>query len=202
MIDFKVKQDEIEILDNYSGRRTYLWMNYALQGVDASTLENFLHSLVAHITYVREAGKKIGVKEDQLNWHDSSKFSLDELPHYARNFFGDKADPNGFASAWLHHIHFNEHHWQHYIFPDGFTPKGSNVQNGVVEMPQRFALEMVADWMGASKAYTGSDDMTDWLSKNISKITVHSNTAIYLRYVLSTLGYADIVNAFKFANEI
>lgn len=201
MLDFKVTEDQIEIFDKEFIRTTTIWMNFASYKIDGATIEAFLHSLVAHVVYVREAGRRIGVSEHQLAEHDLSKFSIPELPHYARNFFGDKADPDGFAGAWLHHIHQNEHHWQHWIFPDGFAPKGSAVENGVVEMPERYALEMIADWQGASKAYTGSDDMSDWLSKNIAKIRVHSKTAVYLRGVLDGIGYADIVQGQKFAGE-
>ncbi len=32
--------------------------------------------------------------------HDWSKFTKYELPHYERQFFGDKGDPEGFAKAW------------------------------------------------------------------------------------------------------
>ena len=87
------------------------------------------------------------------------------------------------------------------LFADGFTPKGSQVEAGAVEMPQRYALEMVADWMGASYAYTNSWDMADWLTKNMPRIRVHSKTAAYLRGVLDTLGYADIVYMQKFDRE-
>ena len=67
-----------------------------------------------------------------------------------------------------------------------------------MEMPQHFALEMIADWMGASYVYTGSWDMTDWLWKNIPKIILHSNTAEYVRQTLDMLGYADVVNGAEF----
>ena len=69
-------------------------------------------------------------------------------------------------------------------------------------MPQNYALEMVADWMGASRAYTGSWDMADWLSTHISKIKVHSVTAEYLFDVLSSLGYSDAFYGRSFASGI
>jgi len=194
MITYQIEDDRIAIDD--SEYRGFTWIDANIEDyhIDKDILGAFLDSLVAHIAYVREAGVKLGVAHQQLVQHDLSKFSLEELPYYARNFFGDKADPDGFARAWLHHIHFNEHHWQHYIFPDGFTPKGSTVENGVVEMPYHYALEMIADWMGASKAYTGSFDMMDWLFKNLPKIRVHSATKEYLRQTLDGMGYADVVN--------
>lgn len=175
---------------------------YLTDSVDRACLESYLASLHKHIEAVQEAGRKIGVIEQQLAIHDRSKFGIEELPHYARQFHGDRGDPNGFAGAWLHHIHHNPHHWQHWIYPDGFTPKGSTVENGVVEMPQQYALEMIADWMGASYAYTGSWDMQEWLFKNIPKIILHSNTAEYVRQTLDTMGYCDTVNGLPFGMRL
>jgi hypothetical protein len=172
---------------------------YLKPGIEMQWLEDYYESLNKHITAVREAGKKIGVSLLQQEMHDLSKYTVQEFPHYARSFHGDKADPDGFAGAWLHHIHHNPHHWQYWIFPDRFVPKGSKVENGVVEMPPPYALEMIADWMGASYAYTGSWDMQKWLFKNIPRIILHSDTAEYVRQTLDALGYADTVNGREFA---
>lgn len=168
--------------------------------VDKAVAEAFAESLREHIAYVQEAGRMIGVPEALLEVHDLSKWSEAEFPGYAMHFKGGGA-PDKFASAWLHHIHYNPHHWQHWIFSDGYTPKDSNVENGVVLMPLLCAEEMVADWMGAGRTYTGSWDMKDWLWEHIPKIKVHSQTAAMLRELLDNLGYADIVYTRNFASE-
>lgn len=162
--------------------------------------EAYKESLREHIIYVKEAGKKIGVPDEQLDFHDKSKWREPEFSGYALHFKGGGA-PDEFATAWIHHIHHNPHHWQSWIFPDGYTPEGSSVENGIVKMPEKYALEMIADWMGASRAYTGDWDMKDWLWNNIPKISVHSKTAKYLRETLDYLGYADIVYAKRFKSE-
>ena len=172
----------------------------SIYGIDMAVAEAYAESLRDHIRYVREAGEKIGVLPEQLAKHDLSKWSVAEFRGYAMHFKGGGA-PDEFATAWLHHIHANPHHWQHFLFPDGYTPKGSGVENGAVEMPKHYALEMVADWMGAGKAYTGDWDMTDWLQKNIPRIRVHSKTAKYLREVLDGLGYADVIYSWSFEND-
>lgn len=179
-------------------KRRDWWLDNTEISVDVYDL--YMDSLIAHISYVREAGRSLGVSDEQLCWHDQSKFMPDEFMGYATHFHGGGA-PNMFACAWLHHIHHNPHHWQHWLFPDGFTPKGSEVENGAVKMPFSYAAEMVADWMGASMAYTGSWDMADWLHKNIPRIRVHSKTACDLRELLDALGYADIVHMCNFAHE-
>ena len=151
--------------------------------VSQEVINVFVRSLRLHIQYVQDAGRMLGVQEEQLIRHDLSKYSDQEFHAYAQHFDGGGC-PNEFAIAWLHHIHYNEHHWQHWMFPDGYSPKDSNVENGVIEMPEHFALEMIADWMGASYAYTQSWDMTDWLVKNIPQIRLHSKTQKYVYHIL------------------
>lgn len=162
--------------------------------------KEFTESLTAHIAFVREAGRKLGVPDEQLAVHDDSKWTDAEFSGYARHFHGGGA-PDEFSKAWLHHLHHNPHHWQHWIFPDGYSPRGSKVESGVVEMPQYYALEMIADWMGASRAYTGFWDMQKWLYENMPKIRLHSATADFLQAELDHLGYADTVYVQKFAHE-
>ena len=169
-------------------------------GVPENIAKEYIEMLQAHIIYVMEAGKELGVPRNQLAIHDNSKWSKTEFGGYALHFKDNNSVPDLFASAWLHHIHNNPHHWQHWIFSDECTPKNSNVENGVVEMPPCYTLEMVADWMGASMVCNGTNDMSDWLATNINCIKVHSNTAKYLNVILSELGYKDIVNTYAFAN--
>lgn len=177
-------------------------IDLSIYDCDQAVAKAYLESLQAHIRHVQEAAHKLGlgVPEAQLAVHDQSKFSVEEFPGYARHFHGG-GDPDGFARAWLHHLHHNCHHWQHWIFPDGFNPSGSSVENGVVRMPNHYALEMIADWHGASMAYTGSWDIIGWLHTNMPKIRVHSLTANYLRDVLDMMGYADVVYMQRFAQE-
>lgn len=164
-------------------------------------VDAYLNSLIKHITYVREAGEMIGVDRAQLEVHDASKFSDEEFLAAAENWHGGAPNPDRYARGWLHHIHHNPHHWQHWIFSDGFVPKGANVEAGVMEMPREYALEMVADWMGSSMAYTGSWDMTKWLWENMPRIRLHSKTADYVRGVLDMQGYADTVFMQRWAHE-
>lgn len=166
---------------------------YLTGGVDVGVLQSYLMALQEHIAYVQEAGRMLGIADEHLWSHDSSKFEAEEFPHYARQHHGDKSDPIGYARAWLHHLHANPHHWQHWIFPLGYPDESGTIESGVMEMPERYALEMVADWMGAGRAYNGSWDMTDWLQRSIPTITLHSRTAEFVRGVLSNQGYAEVV---------
>lgn len=164
-------------------------------------IKDFFESLHLHKKYVMEAGVIVGgIPMERLFNHDASKFTEAEYPYYARQFFGDKGDPDGFARAWLNHIHLNDHHWQHWIFPDGHTPKGSQVINGVMPMPEVCVREMVADWMGASFAYTGSWDMSDWLNSHYAdpankRVVLHPETDKLVWDILFSIGYREIDNS-------
>lgn len=164
--------------------------------VPVEVSRKYIDSLVKHIGYVREAAQTLHVPNGQIMSHDDSKWSMAEFPGYALHFQGG-GDPIRFSRAWLHHIHHNPHHWQSWIFPDGFTPKDANVEpGGLVPMPEWYALEMVADWLGATKAYTGEWDLTDWLNSNLAngKIKLHSATQRFVRTILYRIGYDEIDN--------
>lgn len=189
--------DSYPSLERILSRRMIL--DVELLSEDVAT--KYYDTLMLHITYVQEAGAKLGVHKFQLEEHDLSKFTLSEFNAYARHFHGGGA-PDQFALAWLHHLHFNQHHWEHWMFPNGWTPKNSNVIAGMIEMPERFVLEMIADWTGSSKTYTGSEDMTDWLIANLSRISVHPKTGVFLREKLSELGYADVIHQYPLKSEV
>lgn len=164
-------------------------------------LEDYLSSLLAHIRYVQEAGLRLGVAKSQRAEHDQSKFSEVEFPAAVERFKAGDPNPDRYARAWLNHVHKNPHHWQHWMFPDGFTPRGSSVEAGVMAMPEEYAREMVADWMGSSMAYTGSWDMTTWLVENMGRIRLHTATAATVRGILAELGYGEEVIATPWAHE-
>lgn len=153
-----------------------------------------------HIDAVRKFGEGI-VPSNQLDIHDASKFSIEEFYGYARHFHGDRQDPNAFASAWLHHIHNNKHHWQYYIFPDNYHLKDSDMQGGIVRMSDVYVLEMLADWQAAGFVYTGNKDLSPWLTKNVPNIMLHTDSADFLRNELYYMGYKDLYDL-KFKNEI
>lgn len=154
-------------------------------------LIDYTESLRNHITYVKFAGLKLGLPDWRYEQHDTSKFSQHEIHAYANNFFGAKDNPEGFAYAWLHHIHNNPHHWQYWVFPGDYPQKGSEYNR--LAMPPHYAVEMVADWLGASKAYTDSWDMTDWIFKNYDSVILHSLTLAFVNDLLSLLGYESML---------
>lgn len=112
----------------------------------------YLRYLARHKWFVFLACCKLGVP-----WlgvlHDLSKFLPDEFVAYARYFYGrppgGSPERDAFDRAWLLHIHRNRHHPQFWVLrndTDGVT---------LLEMPQRYVREMVADWIGAGMAIRG-----------------------------------------------
>lgn len=133
---------------------------------------------VKHKAFVFCAGLRTRTPLRLLIIHDWSKFTPAEAPHYARNFYGDKADPAGFAKAWAHHLGVNPHHWEYWVDEYGEPHL----------MPERYVREMVADWLGASRAYEGrwpaSSVEWPWLQKNFQKINLHPETRMRVRRML------------------
>lgn len=166
----------------------------------------YMKSLLFHKWFVFVAGRKTGVPLWRLIIHDWSKFTLAEFGPYARKFFGDyPSEVNDrlairfptysgrtketvkldFDRAWLHHQNVNPHHWQYWILVYDDDPKRMTA----LVTPETYVREMVADWMGASRAYTGSWDMGAWLEKNGPRLIIHPQTQGMITAVLVELGY-------------
>lgn len=160
-------------------------------------INKYQESLNNHLKYFRIAARELKVPEKQILIHDNSKLSKEEYNAYVRYFGGglrDKSTVNDFNIAWLHHIHNNPHHWQHWIIPEGKA----------LEIPIEYIREMVADWLGSSMAYTNSFDMTEWLEKNLSSIKLHSNSKSYLYSILSIeydICSYDLSDLIKWSNK-
>lgn len=146
----------------------------------------YLNYVLRHKWFVFQAGLKTGVPIWRLIIHDYTKFSRAEWTPYVNRFFSGRAgtedksrDDEAFKAAWLHHWNHNPHHWEYW---DGAL--AANV------MPEQFAREMVADWMGAGRAITGSWDLTDWYNKTKDRQRLHPRTRGFVEYLLRQLGYS------------
>lgn len=87
--------------------------------------------------------------------HDISKFGLTEFTRSAKYFQGDRSpveaekEKRGYSIAWQHHKGHNPHHWEYWI---DFASDGSIIAN---EIPYKYTVEMVCDFVGAGIAYSG-----------------------------------------------
>ena len=161
----------------------------AVKSTDPRALiaDAYTESLERHLQAVYKSGELLGVPPDQLRQHDASKWSEAEFMPYALNWNGTDeqkaANADAYERAQLHHYHHNPHHWQHWLMVDGDGMRA-------LEMPPAYALEMVADWRGASIAYTGSADMSKWLTEKFGQVILHDSTrALVLAILKDRLGY-------------
>jgi len=133
-----------------------------------------------HKLFVFLAGRKLRVGIWQLLVHDLSKFGRHELFQYGRQFFGAKDRPTEFAAAWLHHQNTNPHHWEYWIPRTGHD-RGGFPGGQPLEMPEKYAREMVADWLGATRAYEGkwpAAGSWKWYQVGFPKIVLHPSTRV------------------------
>lgn len=146
----------------------------------------YMSRLLKHKYYVFVVGKKLDVPLWLRVIHDFSKFSPIEFFTYARNFCGDYTksplDRNvvsdEFLLAWLHHENLNKHHWGYWI------PRSGKSANKPLPIPEIYIREMIADFAGASKAYTGNWDISKWISCNWDGFIINEQSRIIANKIL------------------
>lgn len=139
---------------------------------------SYLLYLLKHKWFVFQAGRKLSVPLWRLIIHDYSKFMPVEWFEYVDFFYSDKDNKKGFDRAWLHHQHLNPHHWQYWLLTK------DNGKTKILEMPENYAREMVADWAGAGKAINDKWDVWEWYEKSKSKIILHPQTRLFVEDLL------------------
>lgn len=173
----------------------------------------YLTYVARHKWFVFRAACKMGVPWLGLI-HDLSKFRPDEWFPYVEKFYGGPHTPrakisvyektyhwelahrycaeavqDAFDAAWLKHQHRNAHHPQHWRLvndTDGVT---------LLEMPERYVREMVADWVGAGMAIKGHSmaaapiETLTWWRANQAKTgyAMHPETAALVERLLAKL---------------
>lgn len=143
-----------------------------------------------HKWFVFVAGRRLCVPIWRLLKHDLSKLSFKEYIHYQRYFFSKDKEvyKDSFQKAWLHHINHNEHHWEYWFMRN-------KTETVPIEMPDVCIREMIADWIGASRAYQHSYPTCDnwaWRDRELKYILdrVAPNTR---DYILDTLNICGLV---------
>lgn len=81
--------------------------------------------------------------------HDNSKYEVEEYTAYDEYFYGKTKTheiKKNFNLAWLHHIHNNPHHWQHWVLINDNPGEGMIM----LDMPHNYIIEMICDWWSFS----------------------------------------------------
>ena len=123
--------------------------------------------------------------------HDWSKFSPTEFWESVRYYQGTSSPidackkENGYSKAWMHHKGRNPHHYEYWV--DNFDNGGQPLV-----MPYKFALEMLCDYLGASRAYLGKDFTYEkeyqwWAKKCAKPLAMHPRTREFITHCLTQL---------------
>ena len=146
--------------------------------------------LYIHKREVYKAGRRRGLGRWQLLTHDWSKLRWDEWQPYAQHFYGINPPPMPKAGtgyyhepgrdpaydyAWLLHQKRNPHHWQYWVLQE---------DSGLalcLPMPERYRVEMLADWDGAGAAQVAMGrlavaDTKAWYLSQKDRIKLHPYT--------------------------
>lgn len=120
---------------------------------------------------------------DQLNLHDASKYTDEEYKAYDDYFYGTKTEKvkKDFDYAWLHHIHGNPHHWQHWVLVN--DDEGTYA----LEMPKEFVYEMICDWWSFSHKTGNLYEIFDWYKAHTKKMILHENTKKLVEEILDKI---------------
>lgn len=113
----------------------------------------------------------------RINTHDLSKFDDAEYEAYDKYFHGPSKTAEvkaAFDVAWLHHIHQNPHHWQHWVLVN--DDDGTKV----LEMPQEYVVEMLCDHLSFSFKENKLDEIFKWYDAHKDNMLLHKKSkALY-----------------------
>ena len=118
--------------------------------------------------------------DNQIAEHDASKYEDEEFYPYLYHFYPSDAAPDNkesYDAAWNHHQKHNPHHWQYWIL---YKDSGSIV---VLDMPEKYVIEMLSDWHSFSKKDPSSTAYS-WWTNNREKMVMSDNTiALVEKYI-------------------
>lgn len=128
----------------------------------------------------------IGKIEWTLWHHDISKKDQEEYDAYDKYFYGNNKSYSvvqNFNKAWLHHIHNNPHHWQHWILIN------DNPNEGMVylDMPYEYIIEMICDWWAFSWNKENLFEIFSWYEERKNYIELSDSTRTVVEYILDQI---------------
>lgn len=129
-----------------------------------------------------------------ISIHDLSKDTNEEYYAYDHNFYNTEFPisatdiQKSFDAAWLHHIHWNKHHWQHWVL---LNDDGTSYP---IQMPYAHVIEMVCDWWSFSwEQYNKTNNPKDllevitWYKNHEQSMQLHKDTRIQVEHLLAKI---------------
>lgn len=143
-------------------------------------------------------GEKMVLAIMNAEHHDESKYSKEEYEPYDAYFYGGNKSYEvvmNFNKAWLHHIHNNPHHWQHWVL---INDDASTNENGIpyehklnnltaLEMPLEYVYEMIADWWTFSWKNNNLLEMFNWYQAHRPLMVLEARTDFRVMNILSAI---------------
>lgn len=119
-------------------------------------------------------------------YHDRSKYDREEYYAYDQYFYGGRHTKDiteNFNVAWLHHIHNNPHHWQHWVLVND-DPEERTV---AIRMPYKYVIEMICDWWTFSWSKENLYEIFDWYDKHKAYMILHDDTRELVEEILGSI---------------
>lgn len=121
-----------------------------------------------------------------LKYHDESKYAREEYDAYDEYFYGKVKSTKAkeaFNYAWLHHIHNNPHHWQHYVLIN------DEAEEGIValDMPYYRIIEMICDWWSFSWNRGNLGEIFAWYDEHKENMKLSYNTRMSVEEILGRI---------------
>lgn len=137
--------------------------------------------------------------------HDLSKYNPCEFLVGAKYYQGTRSpneaerEDNGYSVAWMHHKGRNKHHYE--FWQDNFDLGCKPVQ-----MPYKYALELICDFLGAGRAYNGKNFSPEneykwWLKKKANGIKMHPQTLEFVNLMMEDFLNSGFINTLVRAEE-
>ena len=126
--------------------------------------------------------------EWSIDLHDGSKYSIAEYAAYDDYFYGGNksyAVVQNFNKAWLHHIHNNPHHWQHWVLLEDDPVSGEPFL--CIEMPHEYVIEMICDWWTFSWKKNDLTEVFKWYDDHKEVMKLHKNTRKLVEKILDKI---------------
>ena len=133
-----------------------------------------------------EKAKDCDVEHQICFAHDASKSNPKEYYAYDAYFYGGNRTYSvvlEFNKAWLHHIHTNPHHWQHWIL----IHDDPEMDMTILEMPYNYILEMICDWWAFSWKRGKLDEIFKWYDEHKAYMKLHDNTRKTVEHILAKI---------------
>lgn len=133
--------------------------------------------------------------------HDMSKFSPIEFWESVKYYSGTSSPidackkDKGWSKAWQHHKGRNDHHYEYFV--DDLDHGGV-----IILMPEKCAIEMICDYLGAGRAYMGKNFTYEkeyewWKNKVKNPLAMHPKIVNYVTACLRALAVYEKFNDIK-----